>query len=189
MLSFEPAHKNATKIADAWNKTKNSRFEIWYNPIYNSKESLVEISDKLPVLLSQIEYCLEKYSVTPETFRQVADDVAAGGSGTRLVRNKRMLHRYLTKHLAKVAKTELDFSDEQDDIELTLHLDTKRRGSLKSYVCLAVGQTGSGKSYTITNEYLLRDKNKANKRYFFFSAVPEDESLKNIIRYANRDSF
>ena len=51
MLSFEPAHKHAIKLADAWNKTRDTRFEIWFNPIYNAKESLVEISDKTPVLL------------------------------------------------------------------------------------------------------------------------------------------
>ena len=36
-------------------------------------------------------------------------------------------------------------------------------------------------------EYLLKDKNKANRTYYFFSAVEEDESLCNLVRYANRD--
>ena len=115
--------------------------------------------------------------------------MAAGSPGTRLVRNKRMLHRFLTKHLAKVAKTELDFSDDQDEIELSIHLDTYRpeNESKKSYVALAVGNTGSGKTYTLTHEYLLRDKNRENRRYYFFSAVPEDDSLADIIAFANRD--
>ena len=51
MLSFEPAHKRAIKLADGVNNSTRERFEIFFNPIYNSKDSLVEIHDKLPVLL------------------------------------------------------------------------------------------------------------------------------------------
>ncbi len=52
MLSFEPAVKRSVKIADAHNKTTGEKFQIWFNPIYGSKDSLVEIDDKMPVLLS-----------------------------------------------------------------------------------------------------------------------------------------
>ena len=102
-----------------------------------------------------------------------------------------MLHRYLTKHLAKVAKTELDFSKdsgETDDIVLSLHLDTYRepKESKKSYVLLSVGNTGAGKTYTTVHEFLMKDKNKEKRRYFFFSAVPEDDSLKAIVDWANK---
>ena len=103
-----------------------------------------------------------------------------------------MLHRHLTKHLAKVAKTELDFSKdsgETDDIVLSLHLDTYRepKESKKSYVLLSVGNTGAGKTYTTVHEFLLKDKNRDKRRYFFFSAVPEDESLKAIVDWANKN--
>ena len=33
----------------------------------------------------------------------------------------------------------------------------------------------------------MRDKNKKAKTYYFFSAVPEDESLGALIKFANRD--
>ena len=52
MLSFEPALSRSTKIADAHKKTTGEKFQIWFNPIYGSKDSLVEIDDKMPVLLS-----------------------------------------------------------------------------------------------------------------------------------------
>ena len=187
MLSFEPARKRSFKIANAKNNTTGEKFELYFNPIYGKGESLVEIEDKMPVLLSQEEVCLERYHVSPEDFKKIAQNVASGGTGVRLLRNKRMCHRFLLKHLRKVAKTELDFTDE--DITLSLHLDTdrKRGEPKKSYCCLAVGNTGAGKSYTLTHEFLLRDKNKKNKTYYFFSAVPEDESLDALIKFANRD--
>ena len=50
MLSFEPAVKRSFIIADAENKTTGEKFQLWFNPVYN-KDSLIEISDKLPVLL------------------------------------------------------------------------------------------------------------------------------------------
>ena len=189
MLSFEPAAKRSFKIADAHNKTTGQTFELWFNPIYNSKDSLIEIEDKLPVLLAQEEYCLEKYNITPEVFRKIADDVAGGGPGTRLIRNKRMCHRYLTKHLKKIAKVELDFSDETDDIRLSLHLDTnrKRGDSKQSYCTTAISNTGAGKTYTLVHELLLRDKNKNNRTYHYFSPVPADDSMDDLIKFANRD--
>ncbi len=52
MLSFEPAVKRSVKIADAENRTTGEKFQIWFNPIYGSKDSLVEIDDKIPVLMS-----------------------------------------------------------------------------------------------------------------------------------------
>lgn len=187
MLSFEQAHKRSVKLADGVNNTTKEKFEIFFNPIYNSKQSLVEVQDKLPVLLSQEEVCLEKYHVTPETFRELSTDVARGGTGTRLQRNKRMCHRYLTKHLAKIAKTELDFSGE--DIRLSLHVDTSRKKgeSKKSYVTTAISNTGAGKTYTLVHEFLMRDKNKNNRTYYYFSPVPTDESMKALIKFANRN--
>ena len=132
---------------------------------------------------------MEKYNITPEVFRKIADDVAGGGPGTRLIRNKRMCHRHLTKHLKKIAKVELDFSDETDDIRLSLHLDTnrKRGESKKSYVTTAISNTGAGKTYTLVHELLLRDKNKNNRTYHYFSPVPVDESLDDLVKFANRD--
>ncbi len=189
MLSFEPAVKRSFIIADAHNKTTGEKFHLWFNPVYNSKDSLIEISDKLPVLLAQEEVCLEKYNVSPEIFRNVAENVASGGSGVRLVRNKRMLHRYLQKHLAKIAKSELDFSDEKDEIILSLHLDTSRKkgASKQSYITTAISNTGAGKTYTLVHEFLLKDKNKKNRTYHYFSPVPADESMNDLIKFANRD--
>ena len=83
----------------------------------------MDINDKLPVLMTQEDYCIEKFNVTPEFFRQIAEAVASGDSGTRFTRNKRRLHRYLTKHLAKVAKTELDFSDDSSQ-DISIKHDT-----------------------------------------------------------------
>ena len=102
-----------------------------------------------------------------------------------------MLHRYLTKHLARIAKTELDFSDEKDDIILSLHLDTSRKQgeSKKSYVATAISSTGAGKTYTLVHEFLLKDKNKKNRTYFYFSPVPADRSMDDLIKFANRDPF
>ncbi len=189
MLSFEPAAKRSFKIADGLNKTTGEKFELFFNPIYGSKDSLVEIEDKLPVLQKEEEFCLEKYNVSPEMFRTIAENVASGGSGVRLVRNKRMLHRYLSKHLRKIAMTELDFSDEKDDIQLSLFLDTSRKKgeTKKSYVTTAISNTGAGKTYTLVHEFLLKDKNKKNRKYHYFSPVPTDESMNDLIKYANRD--
>jgi hypothetical protein len=65
--------------------------------------------------------------VAPEVFREIAESVAGGDVGTRYKRNKRLCHRYLQKHLKKVSKTELDFSDDKNNIHLSVALDTARK--------------------------------------------------------------
>ena len=100
-----------------------------------------------------------------------------------------MLHRHLTKHLARIAKTELDFSDEKDEIVLSLHLDTSRKQgeSKESYVATAISNTGAGKTYTLVHEFLLKDKNRRERKYHYFSPVPADKSMDDLIKFANRD--
>jgi hypothetical protein len=191
MLSFHPASDDAHLIAHGVAKKTGEKFDVWFNPIYGPSEGLVDITDKLPVLLTQEDFCLEKFHVSPEVFRDIAQSVAAGDAGTRYTRGKRLCHRYLQKHLKKVSKTELDFSDDKNNIHLSLALDTAHKSGegLKSYVSVAVGSTGAGKTHSMVNQYLLQDKNKKNRRYFFFSAVPSDSSLKNLIKFANRNAL
>lgn len=191
MLSFEPASPDAYILAHGESTKTKERFDIWFNPIYGPSEGLVDITDPAPVLMTQEDYALEKYHVSPETFREIVQSVVAGGAGTRYTRNKRLCHRYLAKYLKKVAKTELDFSDDKNNITLSVALDTSRKAgeSKKSYVAVAVGSTGAGKTWSMVNQYLLQDKNKRKRRYFFFSAVPADSSLKNLIKFANKNAL
>ena len=127
MLSFHPATEDAHVIAHGVAKKTGEKFDIYFNPIYGTSEGLVDINDKLPVLLTQEDYCLEKFHVSPEVFKDIAQSVASDGNGSRYTRGKRMCHRYLQKHLKKVSKTELDFSDDKNDIHLSIALDTTQK--------------------------------------------------------------
>ena len=39
------------------------------------------------------------------------------------------------------------------------------------------------------HEFLLKDKNKKRRTYHYFSPVPADRSMDDLIKYANRDPF
>ena len=52
MLSFDPASDDAYIIAHGVAKKTGKKFDIWFNPIYGNSEGLVDITDKMPVLMT-----------------------------------------------------------------------------------------------------------------------------------------
>jgi hypothetical protein len=52
MLSFHPANDDSHMIAHGVAKKTGKQFDIWFNPIYGHSEGLVDITDKMPVLMT-----------------------------------------------------------------------------------------------------------------------------------------